>query len=163
VTENQVKKVSKCSRFVKLFGVLMASPFLIGAITLSYQLVTLPRYTGHFAMARLLEAALFAFGLSLGILGAAFALSSTQGSSSRMLSAALTLFGCSHIVMSFVMRQAIEQSAIGNGPALLPFLIPAILWALSVLLAVKAHSVTESDESQDKTVMEEQPQLLSQP
>ena len=161
--ENQVKKTYKCSRLIKLIGILLASPFLIGAITLGYQLATLPKYAGHFAMAHFLEAALFAFGLSLGVLGAAFALSSAPGSSSRMLSAALTLFGCSHIVLSFVMRQSIEQSAIGNGPALLSFLTPVILWALSVLLAVKAHSIKEPDEPQDKTIMEEQPQLLSQP
>ena len=149
---------------VRLAVTLIALPFLVGAVSLGWQLAHLPNTAGHLATAQLLGAALFTFGLFLGLVGAAFTLTSTPGHR-RILGTAVTLFGCAHVLFGFYVRRAIESSVISTNPVLLPLVIPAALWACSVWLAVRAPGLaaSESEETPKKEATEEQPQPLSRP
>ena len=136
-------------------------PFLIGAVMLGWKFVRVPDAAGSLVKGQVLEALLFAFGFALGLVGTAVALSS-ESASRRMLGTATTLFGCAHIVLGLAVMQVVEEHVTGSGisPAL-HFIIPTILWAYSVYLAIRAPGVADQPES--RSTMEEQPQLQSQP
>ena len=142
-------------------AVVIAAPFLVGAGALWWKLWHLPSMAGHLARAQVLGAALFAFGIGLGIIGAAFTLSA-RTVHRRVLCTALTLFGLSHVVFGFYVRYAIEATTINSDPPTLPVVIPVALWAYSVLLAFRAPRLAAAQKPEpEEEVKEEQPQLLS--
>ncbi len=162
VLENRANPSVLWRRLWQAAGMVIALPFLVGAVELTVKLVRLPSEAGYLTMAQMLGSALFSFGISLGILGTAFALTS-KSLHTRTLYAALTLFGCSHVVMGFVVRRSIEESISGNGLSLLPFIIPAVLWVCSVLLAIKAHGSEPSTPAPAEEPTAEQQLPLSRP
>ena len=144
-------------------AVVVAAPFLAGAGSLWWKLGHLPGAAGHLAKAQVLGAALFAFGVGLGIIGAAFTLAA-RTLHRRTLCTALTLFGLSHILFGFYVRYAIEATATNSQPPTLPVVIPVALWAYSVLLAFKAPRLAAAQKAKaEEEVSQEQPQLLSRP
>lgn len=160
--DNSLRPALLWRRLWQAIGIAAALPFLFGAISLTAKLVGLPSAAGYLSIGQLLGSALFAFGISLGLLGSTFALSS-HSTHTRTLWSALTLFGCSHVVLGVVVRRTIQGSVAGSGLSIAPFLLPAALWALSVLLAIKAHGGAENPGPAAQNATEEQQPPLSQP
>ena len=142
-------------------AMIVSLPFLIGAIMLGWKFVRVPDAAGSLVKGQVLEALLFAFGFALGLVGTAVALSS-KSAYRRMLGTATTLFGCAHIVLGLAVMRVVEEHITKSGisPSL-HLIIPTILWAYSVYLAIRAPGLTDQEESE--LSREEQPQLLSQP
>ncbi len=142
---------------------MLAAPFVAGAASLWWKLSHLPGTAGHLARAQILGAALFAFGVGLGIIGATFAL--TAGAvHRRVLCMALTLFGLSHVIFGLYVRHAIEATTTNSEPPLLPIVVPVALWAYSVVLAFRAPRLAAEQRAMaQEAIKEEQPQLLSRP
>lgn len=150
-------------RILRVAGIALAAPFLLGAVEMGLKLVRLPTPAGYLTVAQLLGSGLLAFGLAIGILGSSFALT-TRSPHSRRLWSALTLFGGSHVLLAFAARRSVERLTTGDGMPLLPFAIPAAMWACSVLLAVRAHGAEpENPAKHTAEPKEEQPQPLSRP
>lgn len=143
---------------------IISLPFIIGAVMLGLKFIQVPDTAGSFAKGQLLKALLFSFGFALGLVGSAVALFS-KSASRRMLGTATTLFGCAHIVLGLAVMRVVEEHVTGSSisPAF-HFIIPTVLWAYSVLLAVKAPGLADQqDELERSETKEEQPRLLSQP
>jgi hypothetical protein len=161
--ESKAKGSRPGVRILRVVGVALAAPFLLGALDIGLKLVKLPAPTGYLTMAQLLGSGLLAFGLAIGILGSSFALTARSPQSRRLWSA-LTLFGCSHVLLAFAARRSVERLTTGDGMPLLPFAIPGAMWVCSVLLAVRAHGSEQPGPAMHKAEsMEERPQPLSQP
>lgn len=141
----QTKSRPLSTRLWRVLGAVAALPFLSGAAVIALRLVRTDGPVGYITMGRLLGSALFAFGMSLGLIGSVFALTS-RSRYTRTLWAALTLFGCSHLILGFAAMRTVERITAGAGPSVVPFLAPAALWACSVGLALKAHG---DDSKQD--------------
>jgi succinate dehydrogenase/fumarate reductase cytochrome b subunit len=151
-------------RLLQSAAVLVAAPFLVGAVVIAWQLAGLPNTAGRLMMAKLLEASMFSFGLSLGIAGSVLALTAFSPCR-RILGAAMTLFGCSHIMLGFFVRQSIEEAAVSGEPFMLPIIVPIVLWAYSTWLAIRARGVEEPSLQARylEQITEGQPQPLSRP
>ncbi len=153
-------------RLLQAMGILFAIPFLAGTFGLASRLVDVYSRAGHISISTLqcLSAGLLTFGLALGILGSTFALT-TSSFCMRMLWTALTLFGFSHVILSFVTRRAFENAITSHTASTVIFLIPAGLWVCSVWLAVKAQSAEKSEfqSAETQPTNQEQPLPLSQP
>jgi len=144
---------------LRLAGPALALPFLVGGVVLAWELNRLPSSAGQLATSQLLSAMLFAFGFFMGLLGAASSVTArTPGG--RVLDTAMTLFGCSHIILSFAIRRSAEASVFGNTTPIAPFVLPIALWAYSVWLAVRAHGL--DSQADDSATSAEQQQPLSQ-
>jgi len=145
-------------------GIALAAPFGAGAVSLWWKLAHLPSMAGHLARAQILGAALFSFGVALGLIGATFTLTAVAAHR-RVLCMALTLFGLSHVIFGLYVRHAIEATATNSEPPVLPLLIPVALWAYSVVLAFRAPKLAAAQKAKaaEQEIREEQPQLLSRP
>lgn len=139
-------------------------PFIIGAVMIGLKFIQAPDTAGSIAKGQLLKALLFTFGFSMGMVGAAVALFSTSASR-RLLGTATTLFGCANIVLGLAVMRVVEDHITGSSIApAVHFIIPTVLWAYSVLLAIKAPGIADlQDASPQIEIKEEQPQLQSQP
>ena len=136
-------------------------PFVAGAVVLTCELVRLPDTSGRLAAARLSCAAMFAFGLSVGLVGSTLALVSPQADR-RTLGCAATLFGCANIALGFMLRRWIEGTVTSYAPSVLQVLIPIVLWISSVWLAIRAAKMESSPAAAvQESTPEEQPQPLS--
>ncbi len=165
--DSVAKKEHSITAWVRLgqaAAIVVAAPFLVGAVLLWLRLGQLPPTAGHLARAQILGSALFASGVGLGIVGAAFALSA-RAPHQRILCTALTLFGLSHTLFAFYVRYAIEASSARSRPPVLPLVVPVTLWAYSVLLAFRAPKLAAAQKAKasSEEVSEEQLQPLSRP
>jgi predicted transporter len=134
------KQIGSSGRWPRLAltgAIAVALPFVVGAVLLAQRLIDLPDTAGHLARAQVLGAGLFAFGIALGVVGAAFALTS-RARHRRVLGTALTLFGVSHVLLGIYVPRAIEASATGSEPPLIPLIALLALWVYSAILAFRA-------------------------
>ncbi len=152
------------ARAGQVAAVVIAAPFLIGAVALWLGLRDLPVTASHLAKARVLGAALLASGIGLGIIGAVFTLSA-RTPHRRILCTALTLFAFSHVLFGFYVRYAIEATSSNRQPPLFPLVTTLALWACSALLALRAPRIAaeQAAKGPEEETKEEQPPLQSRP
>ena len=155
------KRLGRWARLGLGAALVVSAPFVAGAVVLTCELIRLPNTAGQLAAARLSCAAMFAFGLSVGLIGSTLALVSSHADR-RTLGCAATLFGCANIALGFMLRRWIEGTVTSYTPSVLQVLIPVTLWICSVWLAVRAARMESSRAAvAQQSTPEEQPQPLS--
>jgi hypothetical protein len=146
-------------------AILLALPFLAGALAMGWQAAMLPESAGRLMLARLLGAALFCFGFAIALVSSVVALS-VKARDRRTLATAGLLLGCSHIALGFVVRRTIEDATMNTTSSLMPVMLPIVLWAASIWLAVASTRTTvktaEDDSSKESTIGDQQ-ELLPAP
>ena len=164
MSEEPLKTQKRLGRWARLglgAALVASAPFVVGAVVLTCDLVRLPDAAGRLAAARLSCAAMFAFGLSVGLIGSTLALVSSQADR-RTLGCAATLFGCANIALGFMLRRWIEGTVTSYTPSAVQVSVPVILWISSVWLAIRAARMESSRAAgEQKPTPEEQPQPLS--
>lgn len=147
-----------------IFGIpwLMSLPFWAGAAVAARDAMYLPDTRGSLAKAQLWQAAVFSFGLALGLTAVAAALGSSNRRR-RKCGVAGVVFAISCVVLALVMGWSIEQS--NTDPYLiLPFLVPSILAFSSLMLLLDSVRIQDDpSETSAHEITEEQPQPLSRP
>ena len=131
-------------------AVVIALPFFAAAIVMGWQAIVLPEPAGRLTLARLLGAALFAFGFAVAFVSSVVALVA-KSADKRVLAAAGVLLGCCHIALGFVVRRTIEDAAVSYNTSIAPVIVPILLWAASVWLALSsARKSPRKTESADE-------------
>lgn len=133
----KISPPSATVRLLEALATVVALLLALGAVNLLWLLWHLPVTSGQLMRAQVLGAFLFSFGLAMGVIGSTFAITS-RTPSRRILCAAITLFGISHMLFGLYVRHAIEAATIHSTPPIVPMFVPMVLWAYSVVLALRA-------------------------
>ena len=130
-------------------GVFLCAPFWIGTAALIPSYIDASRSTNIVLNTRLFMTLLWYSGFSVGIPAAVAALCA-RTESGRMLAVSATVFGMALIAMGNAQRHIFGYNGVRGGieTLILHSLIPIALWVISVILAKKATSQEQNDNSE---------------
>lgn len=135
-TKNKMWRILRNTGFV-----LLCLPFFAGTIAMGmayfHQSSSQPE-------PEILSSLMLLFGFSVGIPGAIKVLLS-KTDSGRRLGTAVVIFGIAHILMGFAFNSAIQADIRLGMTSTILFLIPIVLWVISIILALSASMKDDDD------------------
>ena len=129
---------------------------------LGWDAIHLDPRAGNLARVEMWQAAIFALGIAIGIIGSAVALACSSRRA-KALGASIALLGLSCVVMGFVMARYLRDVTLSHGASQLRLVLPSMLIVLSLAWFVSAlrDEKKPPEPVQEAELTEEQPQPLS--